>query len=148
MAEITLRIDLAELTTLAAFVDHFADEHGLPAAVAFQLNLVLDELVTNTIDYGHPPGSARADATIRLRLDRVGDVVEAELVDAGAPFDPRTLPDPDLTAPLETRRVGGLGVHLVRQYVDEIDYRRENGRNRLRLRKRLPAARDDNAPPR
>jgi serine/threonine-protein kinase RsbW len=147
MAEITLRTDLSELATLAAFIERFAVDADLPPAVVFQLNLVLDELVTNAIDYGHPAGGGSdAAAGVHLRLERVGDVLEVDLVDAGIAFDPRSLPDPDLEAPIETRRVGGLGVHLVRHYVDELDYRREDGRNHVRLRKRLTAPRDDSAP--
>lgn len=146
MAEITLRTDLAELATLADFVERFAAEAALPAAVAFQLNLVLDELVTNTISYGHPAGGGSdPGAGVRLRLARHGDLLEVDLVDAGVAFDPRTLPDPDLEAPLEQRAVGGLGVHLVRRYVDEIDYRREGHRNHVRLRKRLQARDADGA---
>jgi anti-sigma regulatory factor (Ser/Thr protein kinase) len=149
MAEITLRTDRAELATLAAFVEQFADAADLPAPMAFQLNLVLDELVTNSIDYGHAADAGGSGSgTIRLRLERIRDVVEVDLVDEGPAFDPRTLPDPDLNAPLETRRVGGLGIHLVRQYVDEFDYQREDGRNHIRLRKRLSARRDDSAPQR
>jgi anti-sigma regulatory factor (Ser/Thr protein kinase) len=136
MAELTLRIDLSELAALAAFVERFAAEESLPAEDAFQLNLVLEELITNTVSYGHPDGSG---PPIQLRMERRGDVVEAHLVDAGIAFDPRNAPEPDLDAPLEERRTGGLGVFLVRQFVDELDYRREDGRNHLRLRKRVGA---------
>jgi anti-sigma regulatory factor (Ser/Thr protein kinase) len=137
MAEITLRTDLSELTALADFVDRFAADAALPADAAFQLNLVLEELVTNTIIHGQvAPGDE-----IHLRLERRGDVIEADLVDTGAAFDPRTLPAPELDAPLESRSIGGLGVHLVRQFVDELDYRRENDRNHLRLRKRVSGSR-------
>lgn len=138
MAEISLRPDLSELTALAAFVDDFVAEARLPADVAFQLDLVLEELLTNTVSYGAPPAGSR----IEVRLARRGDEIEVELVDAGMAFDPRTLPAPDLDAPLEERRVGGLGVHLVRQFMDEIEYRRVGGRNHLHLRKRLTAGRE------
>lgn len=133
MAEITLRTELSELTALADFVERFAEDAALPPAAVFQLNLVLEELVTNTINHGQ----VGADGEIRLRLERHGDVIEADLVDTGAAFDPRTLPPPELDAPLEHRAIGGLGIHLVRQFVDELDYRRENDRNHLRLRKRV-----------
>jgi anti-sigma regulatory factor (Ser/Thr protein kinase) len=139
MAEITLRTDLSELTTLAAFVERYAAAQALPADVAFQINLVLEELVTNCVAHGHP---GDAQGTIRLRLERVGDIIEVDLVDEGLAFDPRTAPPPDLDAALEERRVGGLGVFLVRQFVDELDYRREDGRNHLRLRKRVPPRRE------
>ncbi|MDX2171053.1 MAG: ATP-binding protein [Deltaproteobacteria bacterium] len=147
MAEITLRTDLNELATLAAFVEQFAADAALPPAVAFQLNLVLDELVTNAIEYGHPAGGGSdAGAGIYLRLERLGDLLEVHLVDGGIAFDPRTRADPDLTAPIEERQIGGLGIHLVRHYVDDVDYTREGGRNHVRLRKRLTARRDDSAP--
>jgi len=138
MAEIILRTELSELAALAAFVERFAAAESLPAEVAFQLHLVLEELVTNAVSHGQPAG---AGGTIRLRLERAGDVVEADLVDQGVAFDPRTLPAPDLDAPLEERRIGGLGVFLVRHFVDELDYRREDGRNHLRLRKRVTPGR-------
>jgi len=139
MAEITLRTDLAELATLASFVEQFADDVALPAAIAFQLNLVLDELVTNSIEYGHP-GARRAGGSIQLRATRLDDTIEIDLIDDGLAFDPRTLPAPALDAPLDQRPVGGLGMHLVRHYVDEFEYTHENGRNHIRLRKRLPAS--------
>jgi len=134
MAEITLRTDLSELAPLAAFVERFAAAEGLPADVVFQLNLVLEELVTNSVSHGR---AGAGGATIRLRLERTGDVVEADLVDDGVAFDPNTVAPPDLDVPLAERPVGGLGVFLVRHFVDELDYRREGGRNHLRLRKRV-----------
>lgn len=147
MAEITLRTDLSELATLAAFVEQFAEEAALPAAVAFQLNLVLDELVTNAISYGHPPGGGSdADAGVQLRLRRIGDLLEVDVIDGGVAFDPRARSEPDLDAPLEDRQIGGLGIHLVRHYVDEFDYTREGDRNHVRLRKRLTAPDGDSTP--
>ena len=137
MAEVTLGIDLSELATLAAFVERFGAEHGLPPGAIYELNLVLEELVTNTMSHGHPEGGG---APIRLRMERIGDVVEMDLVDEGVAFDPRDAAAPDLTTPLEEREAGGLGVFFVRQFVDEIDYRRADGRNHLRLRKRVAGA--------
>src|SRR5262249_25164455 len=128
------RTDLSELAALAAFVERFAAAESLPAEVAFQLNLVLEELVTNTVSHGQAAG---AGGSIRVRLERNGDVIEADLVDHGLAFDPRTLPEPALDRPLAERPIGGLGVYLVRQFVDELDYRREEGSNHLRLRKRV-----------
>jgi anti-sigma regulatory factor (Ser/Thr protein kinase) len=138
MAEITLRTDPSELAALAAFVERFAATESLSAQVAFQLNLVLEELVVNSAVHGRREGGA---GTICIRLERCGEMVDVDLVDDGVAFDPRTLPAPDLDAPLEERDVGGLGVFLVRQLVDELDYRREDGRNHLRLRKRVTPGR-------
>jgi serine/threonine-protein kinase RsbW len=138
MAELALRTDLSELAALATFVERFVADEVLPPDVAFQLNLVLEELITNTISYGYPDGPG---APIRLRMERRGDVVEVDLIDEGVAFDPRTAPEPDLDAPFEERPAGGLGVYFVRQFVDELDYRRVAGRNHLRLRKRVPPRR-------
>ena len=139
MAEITLRTDLSELTPLAEFIGRFAIQESLPADAAFQIDLVLEELVTNCIVYGRP---GDGDGTIRVQLERTGDLVEIDLVDDGVAFDPRSAPEPDVDATLEERRVGGLGVFLVRQFVDELDYRREDGRNHLHLRKRITSRRE------
>jgi anti-sigma regulatory factor (Ser/Thr protein kinase) len=72
---------------------------------------------------------------VRLRLD--GDVLRAEVSDDGRPFDPFEVPPPNIDAPIEERRIGGLGVYLVREMMDTLEYKREHDRNILRLSKRV-----------
>lgn len=135
---LALQGDPLELRRLAAAVDGFAQHHGLPPDVAVKLNLALDELVTNVIRYGAPPGRPAPEVEVSLEL--AGDRVVAEIRDAGRPFNPLQVPEPDVDAPLEARPIGGLGVHLARQLMDVIRYRRVDGRNCLTLVKLLDGA--------
>ena len=134
--ELTVRLAnrLAEIERLASVVEAFTAKHHLPDAVAFAFNLSLDELVTNVILYAFPDVQEHA-IDVRLRLD--AGVLHAEIIDEGRPFDPLSVPPPNLDAPIEERRIGGLGLHIVRQMMDTIEYAREDGRNVLRLSKRV-----------
>lgn len=129
--EVVLDNDVGELERLAGAVDAFVAEAGLPPEVAFKLNLCFDELITNTVTHGYPQGGRH---TIRVRLEAEGREIRAEVEDDAAAFDPFTeAPPPDLSAEVETRRVGGLGVFLVRRSVDSVRYRRTDGRNHVHL---------------
>jgi serine/threonine-protein kinase RsbW len=131
--EAVLRNDKADLASLPPRLEAFAEQAGLPPDVAMHIDVVLDELVANAIAYGYPDGR---DGTIRVRLDVDGDVTVV-VEDDGNPFDPTTLPPPDLESDLANRPVGGLGIHFVRTMMDEVAYARLDGRNRITLTKRL-----------
>jgi len=125
--------DLRELSRLAERVDRFCRSEGLDEDAAFELNLVLEELFSNAVRHGGCEHVKNAVA-VRLRPAGGGDV-EVEFRDRGAPFDPTALPRPDLTTPLGERRPGGLGVHLVRQIVRDLRYRRAGEWNQLTMRR-------------
>jgi anti-sigma regulatory factor (Ser/Thr protein kinase) len=120
------------LRALSASVDEFCSSHQVAAEVRHDLQVALDEIVNNVLRHAAP-----RHPSIEVRLAIHGAHVEAVVVDDGAPFDPQAAPAPDLTQPLETRRVGGLGIHLVRQLMDDVAYRPREGRNELTLRRRL-----------
>ncbi|MFM7144176.1 MAG: ATP-binding protein [Alphaproteobacteria bacterium] len=129
---IELPPDLGALGLLAQFLEEFAEANGIPPGPLLQLNLALDELVTNAITHG---GSSEPLSLV-LRLS--GDRLQAELTDRGRRFDPlREAPPPDLDSPLEERRVGGLGIHMVKKMMDLVDYQWTGDRNRVRIEKRL-----------
>ncbi len=134
--ELTVRLvnRLEEIGRLAAAVEAFGAAHQLPDAVIFAFNLSLDEVVTNVISYAFTDVQ---EHPIDVRLRLMGDVLEAEVTDSGRPFNPIDVPTPDLDAPIDERRIGGLGVHLVREMMDSLEYKREHGRNVLRLTKSL-----------
>ena len=135
-AELTVRLAsrLEEIGRLAEAVEAFGAAHKIPDAVIFAFNLSLDEVVTNVISY------AFADVQehpIDVRLRLAGDVLHAEVSDEGRPFNPIDVPTPDLDAPIDERRIGGLGIHIVREMMDTLEYAREGGMNILRLTKRV-----------
>ena len=133
---LALRIanDVAELTRVADSVDEFCAAHSLPADCAFKLNIALEELLTNTISYGFDDAQPHE---IAIDIAVADDAIVAEISDDGRPFDPLQAPPPDLDSPIEERRVGGLGVHLVKTLMDEVVYDHRGGRNHIRLRKRI-----------
>jgi anti-sigma regulatory factor (Ser/Thr protein kinase) len=133
--DITLENRLEEIRRLADRVDAFCRESGIAPEHAFNLNLALDELITNVILYGYEDED---EHQIRIGLSWNDRELVAELVDDGRPFDPLTQsPEPQLEIPLEDRKIGGLGLHLVRTLMDEVRYRRDGLNNRLELVKRV-----------
>jgi anti-sigma regulatory factor (Ser/Thr protein kinase) len=135
--ELRLANDLDGLAGLAERVERFGVEQGLAENVVNALNVVLDEAVSNAINHGYDAG-VRGEIAVRLR--RSADRVEVEVEDDGRPFDPLQVPPPDLSLPLERRPIGGLGIHLIRNLMDEISYARQAGRNVLKMAKRLAKA--------
>ena len=131
-ASLTLRIkqDHEEIDRMTAAIEDLAEQDGWPPDLLFKVNLALEELGLNIMDYGLE--SPEQEIEIALRADE--DSLVIEIMDEGRPFDPLTdAPEPDLSLPIEDRRVGGLGIHLVRTMMDDMQYRREQGRNHLTL---------------
>jgi anti-sigma regulatory factor (Ser/Thr protein kinase) len=125
---------LDEVARLGREFGRFAERHGLSAEVRFAVNLALEEIVTNSISHGY---GGREDGPIRVEVEVGPSEVTARVEDEAAPFDPLRQPAPDVSAPLEQRRVGGLGIYLSRKLLDGLEYRRAGGKNCLELRKRL-----------
>lgn len=136
--EVTLHNRLSELERVGETVEAFGEAHDLPGKVVQALALCVDEVVTNVIAYAYDD-QAEHRITLRLAL-RAGEVA-AEVEDDGKPFNPLDAPPPDLTQSLEDRPIGGLGVHFVRRLMDGVEYRREQGKNLLVMRKTLPTSR-------
>ena len=122
---------------MAARIEEFCAARGVAPSVAFALNLSLDELLTNTINYGYEDGdSHRIDIAVRME----GSAIVVEINDDAKPFDPADAPRPDTGAALEDRPIGGLGVHFVRQMMDGFHYSRSGGRNIVTLTKEAGAS--------
>ena len=123
------------LRDVVALVEQFGADNALPQAVLNDVNVALDEALSNIIAYGYEAGSG---GEIVVRLDYALDEVQVEVEDGGRAFDPLQVPAPDLTAPLPERKIGGLGVHLMRNLMDGLAYHRSGGKNRLRMIKKVP----------
>ncbi len=132
--EIILKNRPEEQRRLRRALEEFAQVHGLPDAAVQAADLALEEHVSNVIAYAY---SDKATHEIVVRLTIADGGLRIEVEDDGQPFDPLSLPAPDISLPLEERPVGGLGVHLIRKFMEAVDYRRDAGKNILRMRKRL-----------
>ena len=131
---ITLPNDIEEVPQLAAFVDEVCEIVGFDMSTTMSLNLALEEAVVNVMSYAYPKGT-----TGNVCIEAVANERRLKFIisDWGTPFDPTAEKDVDTTLSAEERPIGGLGIHLVRQIMDSINYERINGKNVLTLRKKL-----------
>ena len=131
---LVLRNHLSELKRMSEAVSDWCRGNNIPSAVEFHVNLALDEIISNVIRYGWKDGG---EHQINVRLSRLNDEVRVEIENDATPFNPLTVPAPDLDRPLSERAVGGLGIHLVRQVMDELEYQQLDGKNLLVMKKKL-----------
>jgi anti-sigma regulatory factor (Ser/Thr protein kinase) len=127
---------LSEIGKAAQLIEAFGLAQGLSSEVVFELNLALDEVVTNIISYAYDD---EAEHQIGIRVTLESDGVSVRVEDDGRAFNPLDAPQPDLGLGLDERPIGGLGVHIVRSVMDGLEYRREDDRNILIMRKRTGA---------
>lgn len=128
--------DRAELSKLEGFTSEFAQKAGLSDKDLFALQIVVEELVTNVIDYGGVPAGEHA---VTVELAAADGALTIVITDRGAEYNPLLREDPDVTLPAEERPIGGLGVHFCKKLTDAQDYVRRDGCNVLTLRKKLSA---------
>ena len=128
---VTIEPNLDSLERIAASVEEIGQKDNWSADLVFKINIVLDELATNIVKYGGKVSE------IEVSLSSEEEVVTVEITDDGQSFDPLTeAPEPDLDSSLNERRIGGLGVFFVRSMMDDLQYRREQGKNHLAFTKR------------
>jgi phosphoserine phosphatase RsbU/P len=131
--ETKLHNNFAELRRFNQTLMEFGQHHGLAAPVVHDLNLALDEILTNIISYGF---TDNLEHEIRVRLSVRPGEIKAEVEDDGQSFNPLAAPEPHTAEALEERSIGGLGIHLVRTLMDGLEYKRPAGRNILTIRKK------------
>ncbi|MYK90274.1 MAG: ATP-binding protein [Acidobacteria bacterium] len=121
---------LSAISGLVETIEAFGKEHNIPDAQIYFVNLEIDELMTNYVAYAfRKVARPRMNVVLRTFANRLVLVVE----DSGPPFNPLEAPEADLTSGINERRLGGMGLHLVREYADRIDYRCVDERNILTL---------------
>jgi len=107
---------------------------GLSKKLIFEMNLALDELFTNIITYGFRDDKKH---TIKIHIVAEHNQLKLRIEDDGIPFDPAMVESPDLACKIEDCRIGGLGIHLIKNLMDEIRYERVNDMNLLYLTKHI-----------
>lgn len=130
-----LRNDLSELETLRTELERFKVKADIPEKTLLEINLILDELFTNIVSCGYRDGE---EHWVKIALCRERDVLTLCVRDDGVPFNPTELPEPDRCCPMEERRIGGMGILLIRRLTDEMTYHRTDTDNVVTLRKNLP----------
>ncbi len=132
--KITLHNDIRETPKIADFMDDIVGETGIDMALASSLNLALEEAVVNVMNYAYPKGQV---GTITLEAYANEERLKFVVTDNGVPFDPTQTAEPDVTASIEDRTIGGLGIFLVTHLMDSVEYERTNEKNVLILKKLL-----------
>ena len=135
MKELTVQATLDNIPVVTTFVDEQLEALGCPMKVQMQIDIAMDELFGNIAHYAYP--SDTGDATVRFDFEESTRTASITLIDSGIPFDPLQKEDPDVTASVEDRAVGGLGIFMVKKTMDHLAYRRENGRNMLTFWKHI-----------
>ncbi len=141
LLEVEFAAEISEVARVLDAVEAFGESQHVPARAIHKLNVVLDELITNIAQHGLSEGG---HTEVRLSIALNGGVLDVHLSDNGKAFDPTAAPMPELATSLEQSRVGGLGVRLVRSFVDRLDYSRDGGFNQLHLQ--IDPARAEGAP--
>ena len=128
----------SEIPRLADIVQQFGSDNRLSVDDIMRIRLVLDEVVVNIVAHGYEDAgdSNHHDIHIHLGLD-ARDVLTISVTDDSREYDPRSAPAPRFDLPIEDRRKGGLGVHIVKAIMDTVEYRRIEGLNVLTLTKKL-----------
>lgn len=134
--ETTIRNRRDDLPRVVRAVDRLAAEHHIAAQVVSDMQIALDELLTNIVKYGYTDD---AEHEIRIRLRVLDDALEATVEDDGVPFNPLESKAPDTSRPLRERRIGGVGLHFVKNLMSDVRYNRVGNRNRVVLRRNLAA---------
>lgn len=131
---IILTNDISEISKLNEFVEEIGNEFSLTPDVVFNVNLVLEEAIVNVINYAYPK---EKHESIYLSAQLHEGSIVFVLTDTGMQFDPTKAPEADITLSLEERPIGGLGIFLIRQIMNEVSYERIDGKNVLTLSKKL-----------
>ena len=128
--QIVLKNRIEEIARMSAFVEEISQEFNLSMENTFNINLAIEEAVTNIIMYAYPKDE---EHEFTLMVRHVVDRLIFKLVDTGKEFDPTVMPDADVTLSLEERPIGGLGIFLIRKVMDTLKYRREGDKNVLTM---------------
>ena len=132
--KLVIKNDISEISKLATFIGELSEKLNFTPELNFNLNLVLEEAVSNVILYAY---SKEVQKEINLLANISDNNLIFVLTDSGKEFDPTKVPDADVTLSAEEREIGGLGIFLIRQIMDTVEYQRIDGKNVLTMRKQL-----------
>ena len=132
--KLVIKNDISEISKLATFIGELSEELDFTPELNFNLNLVLVEAISNVILYAYGKEEQKEISLVAYLSDNNLVFV---LTDSGMEFDPTKVPDADVTLSAEEREIGGLGIYLIRQIMNTVEYQRIDGKNVLTMRKEL-----------
>jgi sigma-B regulation protein RsbU (phosphoserine phosphatase) len=131
---IVAKTELEEIDSVNERIEQFSRNRQVPDSIIGQIRMALDELLNNVISYGYPDENGEI---LEVATEITPEFVRVIIKDDGIPFNPFTGAEPDTTQSIEDREIGGLGIHLVTNIMDEVDYKREEDKNIVTLVKNL-----------
>ena len=129
-----LKNSLSELGTLGSSLEEFGEALGLSSKILFEISLSLEELFSNIVSYGYTDDAVH---WIKLTISHEDEILIIRLEDDGIPFNPLTAEEPDCECPIEERKIGNLGIHLTKKFMDDMIYERKGNRNILTVKKKI-----------
>lgn len=135
MKELRIDATVENIEKVTTFVDEQLETFNCPMKVQMQLDIAIDELFSNIAHYAYNPETG--PATVQVEVDENPLAVVITFIDNGVPYDPLAKADPDITQSADERKIGGLGIYMVKKSMDDITYEYLDGQNILRIKKNI-----------
>ena len=135
MKELNIAATVENIEVVTDFVNEQLEALECPMKAQSQIDVAIDELFGNIAHYAYAPEVG--DATVRVEAIEDPHAVVITFIDQGVPYDPLAKEDPDVTLSAEERKIGGLGIYMVKKTMDEITYAYKDGQNVLSIKKKL-----------
>lgn len=131
---IAIKNEISEISRLAEFIEQIGEQLELNPSLVMNLNIVLEEAVSNIILYAYPQ---KMDELITIMVEKTDNMLIFTITDKGVEFDPTVVPEADITLSAQERPIGGLGIYLIKKIMNEVEYQRIDGKNVFTLKKTL-----------
>ena len=135
MKELTIEAIPENVDKAIGFVDEILEENECGMKEQMAIDVAIDEIFANVAYYAYKPGTG--DVTIRVDVTGDPAVAEITFIDGGVPYDPLAKRDPDTTLSVEERKIGGLGIYIVKKSMDAVNYEYKDGKNILTIKKNI-----------
>ena len=135
LKEIIVKAEIANLDEVNRFIENQLEEHDCSPKVQIQIALAVEEIFVNVAHYAYK--SEEGIVTIRTEIHEQPRAISITFIDSGVPYNPLEKEDPDITLSAEEREIGGLGIFMVKQSMDDISYEYAGNRNRLTIIKKI-----------
>jgi len=132
MTEKIFPAEINELASVTVFLEEELDKAEASPKLMVTFAVALEELFVNVAHYAYPDSKG----TVKIGIDTSGDSIVVQLTDSGIPFNPVAMPDPDVTESAEERKIGGLGIYMVKKSMDSMTYEYKDNQNILTISKR------------
>ena len=131
--ELTVEATVDNLNKVTSFVEEALEESGSPMKAQMQINIAIDEIFSNISYYAYQPNTG--DVTVQLEISEEPAEVTITFIDQGIPYDPLSQEEPDTTLSADERKIGGLGIFMVKKSMDDLSYEYKDGKNILKMKK-------------